>query len=358
MSSEAKVGAFVIVSLLTLGVATYFIRTTQSVRGQVPYKTYLRYAGGLAPGAAVLFGGIKVGQVTAVRPATKDPTQIEIDFNVKTGTPINQNSTARAGSVSVMSSPVLMISTGSNDARRLSPGEVVASQESVSMDEITQRFAKVADSADSLMTELRGEIPALTGDARKVLGNLNEISGPRNQEQIEQILTELRSEIPALTSDARKVLANLNEISGPRNQEQIEQILAEVNTLLKRESPMIAQITERISLLAEHADSVVASAGPVVQNIDRTVTNANKTIDAIRGPITKDLAELECAIYEARALLASVQNVVNANEGDIGETMQNLRSASENVRALSETLKQRPWNLIRATQPPDRKVPR
>src|SRR5215467_12163066 len=85
MNTEAKVGAFVIVSLLTLGVATYFVRTTQSVRAQVPYKTYLRYAGGLAPGAAVLFGGIKVGQVTAVRPWSEDPTRIEIRFAVTSG---------------------------------------------------------------------------------------------------------------------------------------------------------------------------------------------------------------------------------------------------------------------------------
>jgi phospholipid/cholesterol/gamma-HCH transport system substrate-binding protein len=358
MKTEAKVGAFVIVSLLTLGVTTYFVRTTQSVRGQVPYKTYLRYAGGLAPGAAVLFGGIKVGQVTAVQPGLEDPTRIEIAFNVKTDTPINQNSTARVGSVSLMSSPVLLISTGSNDARRLIAGEAVASQESMGMDELTQRVATVADSANSLVTELRGEVPALTGEARKFIANLNEISGPRNRERIEEILTQLHGEVPALTGEARKFIANLNEISGARNQERIEKILAEVNTLLNRESPKIAQITERISLLAQHADSVVVSAGPVVQNLDRTVTNANKTIDAIGGPLTKELAELACAIQEARALLANMQNLVQANEGDISETMQNLRSASENARALSELLRQRPWNLLLPQQPPDRKVPK
>ena len=48
------------------------------MRGQVTYNTHLRYAGGLAPGAGVLFGGIKVGQVTAVRPWSEDPTRIEI----------------------------------------------------------------------------------------------------------------------------------------------------------------------------------------------------------------------------------------------------------------------------------------
>ena len=86
MTTDAKVGAFVIASVLVLGSATYLVRTTQTVRGQVPYTTHLRYAGGLAPGATVLFGGIKVGQVTAVRPWAEDPTRIEIAFAVKSGT--------------------------------------------------------------------------------------------------------------------------------------------------------------------------------------------------------------------------------------------------------------------------------
>ena len=320
MSSEAKVGVFVIASLLVLGSAIYFVRTTQTVRGQVPYKTYLRYAGGLAPGAPVLFGGIKVGQITAVRPASEDPTRIEIAFDVKTGTPINEKSTAQVGSVSIMSSPALSITTGSNDARRLSASEVVPSEEAVSLEEITRRVAGVAESAGAVMAVLQREIPTLTGEAGTFL-------------------------------------ANLNEISGPRNQKQIERILADLNTLLSRESPKIAQITDRISELAKHADSVVVSIAPVVANVDRTVTNVNNTVDAVRDPLTKSLAELERTIHEARSLVASVQDVVRTNEGDIAETVRNLRTTSENVRALTESVKQRPWSLIRTKQPADRRVP-
>jgi phospholipid/cholesterol/gamma-HCH transport system substrate-binding protein len=320
MSNEGKVGVFVIAGLLVLSSSVYIVRTTQTVRGQVPYRTYLRYAGGLAPGANVLFGGIKVGQVTAVQPASEDPTRIEIAFEVKTGTPMNQKSTAEVGSVSVMSSPALSITTGSNDARRLSAGEVVPSQEAVSLGEITRRVAVVAESANALMTALAREVPILTGDARKVL-------------------------------------ANLNEISGPRNQKQIEGILADLNTLLKRESPKIAQITDQISALAKHADSVVKSVEPVVANVDRTVTNVNNTVDAVRAGVTKDLDELERTLRDARTLLASVQEIVRNNEGDVTETVRNLRVTSENVRALTESIKQRPWSLVRTKQPADRRVP-
>jgi ABC-type transporter Mla subunit MlaD len=286
----------------------------------VPYTTHLRNAGGLDPGAAVLFGGIKVGQVTAVRPWTEDPTRIEIVFAVKSGTPLNQKSTARVGTLSLMTPPALMITTGSNEAGRLSAGHIVPSAESLSIEEIEGRVAKLAESADVLITELHQAIPALTGDARTLLGNLNQLSGAQNQKRVEQILVSF-------------------------------------NTLLDRESPKIAQITDRISELAKHADSVVGSVEPVVKHVDQAVVNVDKTVNAIREPLTKDLTELESTLQAARTVMVDFQNIVGSNEADIGETVRNLRSASQNVRVLTESLKQRPWSLVRTKQPADRRVP-
>ena len=320
MTTEAKVGAFVIASLLSLGSATYFVHNTQSGRAQVAYKTRLRYAGGITSGAAVLFGGIKVGQVTAVAPWSEDPTRIEILFAVKSGTPLNQKSTATVGTVTVMTAPALMITTGSNEAGRLSAGGVVPSAEPVSLEELEGRVAKLAESADALVVEVRRAVPALTGDAQTLL-------------------------------------ANLKQITGEQNQKRIEQTLANLNTLLDRESPKIARITDQISELAKHADSVVGSVEPVVKHVDQAVADVDNTVTAIREPLTKDLTELGNTLQAAQTVLADVQNVVGSNEADIGETVRNLRSASENVRVLSDSLKQRPWSLIRTKQAADRRVP-
>jgi phospholipid/cholesterol/gamma-HCH transport system substrate-binding protein len=320
MSTEAKVGAFVIGTMLVLAVGVYLIQSTQEVKGQVSFKTYFRYAGGLAPGATVLFGGIKVGEVTSVKPSAGDPTQIEVTFNVKSGTPINRNSTAKTGTVTLMGTPALLITTGTHDAKRLKPGEAVQSEEAASLDEVTKQLAMVADSANALITDLREEIPELTARARTALDNMNDITGPYNQKRIAGILDQ-------------------------------------VNSILDRESPKIARITDQISELAGHADSVVLSAKPVFPNLDRTVTNVSDTVDQIRNSAMKDLDQLSAAIEQARATLVTAQNVVGTNAPELAETMRNLRATSENVRAMSESLKQRPWNLIRTTQPPDRKVP-
>ena len=321
MSTEAKVGVFLIVSLLVLGVAVYAVRTTQNVRGQVVYATRVSYAGGLAQDTPVLFAGIRVGQVISVRPSPADPTRIEITFSVTAGTPVNEECIARVGHVTLMGGPALFVTSGSNNARRLRPGEDVQSREAVSQDEIAARLATLADNASELMVELKQEIPAIAGDARAVL-------------------------------------ANLGEISGPTNQKHIEAVLAELDTMVRRESPKIAQITERMATLTGHADELVGSVKPLVTNLDQTVTNVNTTVDAVREPLITDLAELKRTLEGARALVDGLQRVIGDNQGDIQETVRSLRTASDNVRALSETLKERPWNLIRTSQPGDRKVPR
>jgi len=319
MSTEAKVGGFVIISILVLAVSIYSVHTTQTVRGQISYKSYLRYAGGLAPGAYVLFGGIKVGEVTAVQPWAVDPTLIEIIFQVKIGTPVNEKSTAQVGTVSIMSSPALSLTTGSNDARRLIPGQVVRSQEVISLEDVTQHVSALADSANKLMVELQ-------------------------------------TSVSPLARQAQAVLANLNEISGPRNQKEIQRILTQVNTLIEQQSPKVDQITTQVSSLAKRLDSVAGSLEPFIANADRTVINVSTTLDAVRDPARRDLVELGGTIQQARTLLGSMQELVRANQDNISEMVENLRTVSENLEVLTESLKQQPWSLVRIKQPPDRKV--
>ena len=78
MTTEAKVGAFVLGCFSILAFTVIYLMHAQFSGDTVPYRTYLRYAGGLEPGASVLFGGITAGKVTAVRPWATDPTKIEI----------------------------------------------------------------------------------------------------------------------------------------------------------------------------------------------------------------------------------------------------------------------------------------
>jgi len=307
VTTEAKVGSFVLGCFSVLAFTVIYLINAQLGGHTVPYRTYLRYAGGLEPGASVLFGGINVGKVTAVRPAASDPTTIELLLDVKENTPLNEKSVAKLGLVSVMSGAALSITTGSNDAKRLLPGSVVPSQEAASLDEIAGKMAVVADNANELITEARGELQGISGGARTLL-------------------------------------ANLNTVTGQPNQQRIRVLLDNVNAMIVTERPKIDRLTDQLNALSERADE--------------TIQNVNGTVNDVREPVRKDLVELQNTLLEAKQLLANMQVLVRANDYKIDDTIDNLRTATENLDQLTESVKQRPWSLIRIKQPEDRKVPK
>jgi phospholipid/cholesterol/gamma-HCH transport system substrate-binding protein len=307
MSTEAKVGAFVLSCFAVLAFTVIFLLNAQFSGGTVPYHTYLTYAGGLEPGASVLFGGINVGRVTAVRPWATDPTRIEILLEVKKDTPLNEKSVAKLGFVSVMNSAALSITTGSNDAERLSPGSTIASQESASLDDIAGKLATVADSANTLITQAQGE--------------LNDVSG-----------------------NIDHLLVNLDTMTGAPNQKKVQVILDNVDRLIADERPKIDRLTNELISVSQHADD--------------TIQNVNGTVTDVHDPIRKDLAELHTALEQANGLLQSMQVIVRANDYKINDTVENLRQATDNLNQFTDSLKQRPWSLVRIKQPSDRQVPK
>ena len=83
MSTEAKVGLFVVIAAVLCIGTVYYLGNEQWGHHATPYRTYLHYAGGVEPGTTVLFGGITAGRVTAVRAWNEDPTKIELLLEVR-----------------------------------------------------------------------------------------------------------------------------------------------------------------------------------------------------------------------------------------------------------------------------------
>jgi phospholipid/cholesterol/gamma-HCH transport system substrate-binding protein len=301
VTTEAKVGAFVLASLLILTSTVVYLANAQFRGSEVPYRTYLHYAGGLEAGAPVLFGGIKAGSVTAVHPWPPDPTRIEILVQLKEGTPVNQKSVAKLGSVSIMSEPALLVSTGTNDANRIASGQAIPSQEVVTLDEIAAKMAAVAGNANDLIVQVQGELGGISGDARTLLVNLN--------------------------------------------------------SLTTGERPKVDRIADQLLALSQHADAVVAKVGPVVDHADSAIQNVERAIGEVREPIGMDLAAIQSTLQQAKDVLSDMQGMVRANDFKIDDTMENMREATENLGQLTDQLKQRPWSLIRIKQPKERKVP-
>jgi len=309
MKTEAKVGAFVLICAAILLVSVYRITSAQIRGARVSYKTYLRNAGGLEPGADVLFGGITVGAVTSVGPDAQDPTRIEILMDVKQGTPVNAKCMARLESVTLVTNPVIAMSTGTNDAQRLPSGSVIPSEETMSVDEAERKIAALADSAHTLMDALQTDV-----------------------------------------TEAHQLIANLNDITGKPNQQHVANVLANADTMVARASPKIDRISDQLVKLTNDANDVMAKVGPALDNANATLSNANSTISSLRQPAQVDLDEV-------RKTLVDLQAQMRAKDQDLTNTLENVRMITDNLNELTESVKERPWSLVRIREPKDRKVP-
>jgi phospholipid/cholesterol/gamma-HCH transport system substrate-binding protein len=325
MSKELKVGAFVLASLLTfLGTLVYVDRLT-GVR--IPHRTYFTFAGGIDPGSQVRFGGMKVGSVTAVRQARQDPTKIEVLFEIKGGVPVNADSVAMLTSLSPLGDKYLEISTGSNKARRLGPGEVIPSVEPVSLDDLARQASELIPTIQSTFQDVHKDIDHLTGNANNVLGNLQAMTSPQNQRNFSLLLANARDLLDKESSRIDTVLRNFERASA------------------------------QASGTLDQANRTLSDIQTAARTANDTFVTANRTIGDIRDPIKIDLTELQRTMTEARRLIGDLNTVVSANRNNIDDTLENFRVASENLREVTNSIRQRPSILLRGKAAPDRAVP-
>jgi phospholipid/cholesterol/gamma-HCH transport system substrate-binding protein len=325
MSKELKVGAFVLASLLIfLGV---FVYVDQLAGVRVPFRTYFRYAGGIDPGSQVRFGGMKVGSVTAVRQSREDPTKIEILLEVREGVPVNASSIAMLTSLNPLGDKYLEITTGSNKAKRLSPGSKIPSVEPVSLDDLARQASELLPTIRSTFQDVQNNIDQLTGSAQIALANVQSMTGPRNQRNFALLLANTRHLIDQESPQIDKVLQNLERASA------------------------------QASGTLDQANGVFNQLQTMAQTANDTFAGANRTIEDMRSPIKADLAQLQQTMTEARQLIEELQTVVSANRDNIDDTLDNFRAASENLREVTASVRQRPSLLIRGKAAPDRAVP-
>jgi phospholipid/cholesterol/gamma-HCH transport system substrate-binding protein len=325
MSKELKVGVFVLTSLFIFLATLVYVDQLSGVH--VRYRTYFQNAGGVDPGSPVRFGGMKVGAVTAIRPSHEDPTKIEVLLEVKGGVAVNADSVATLTSLSPLGDKYLEISTGSNRAPRIPAGATIPSKESVSLNDLAERASTL--------------IPT-----------------------VQATLQDMQKDIDQLTGNAQGVLANIQSMTGPQNQRNFSSLLANARELLDKESPQVDRVLQNLERASSQASDALGQASDVMNQIQTTArtandtfANANKTVDELRDPIKTDLAELQHTMVDARRLIADLKTVVSANRNNIDDTIENFRAASENLRDLTASVKQRPWSLIRGKPAPDRPVP-
>jgi phospholipid/cholesterol/gamma-HCH transport system substrate-binding protein len=310
---QVWVGIFVLVAAALLIAAALSMSGVFS-RGNIPHRAYFKFGGGLERGAVVRFGGMEAGNVRRLHMDPHDSTRIEVDFSVRPDIPLKVDSVAKITSLGVLGDNYLELTTGSRHAALAEPGSVVKSAEAVSFDDLSDMAADLEPMAKQVLQTLDQRLNEL----QVTLARTNDLLNDRNRANISAALSSVRS---MLAEDQPKLLATLNNVQTAS-----------------------AQLT------------------PLLGDLKRTTAQANNTLGHVDGVVLENrqglrasVAQLQQTLVSASSVMDQLNRLLNYNTGNVDQLLVNVRITTQQLRELTEKLERRPYTLIRADNPRERK---
>jgi phospholipid/cholesterol/gamma-HCH transport system substrate-binding protein len=320
-NEEIKVGVVVVVAALLFLVALIFVGGVNLLRKRkVEYTTYFKFAGGLEPGSLVRFGGVKVGTIKSASLDQGDNTRIRIILQVDAGTPIRTNSKARISSLGFLGENYLEISAGTRDAARLPAGSEIPTAEIVQLADVFNNVNNITVNATKLVNDLDDRVLALSDNANQLIRNLNDVVSAENKEHFGSVLANTDGMLKESRPHLEKTLANLETASG------------------------------KVSPAMDNLNGTISKANNLTGHLDAVVVENRKEIH-------DTLLRLQTSLADAERMINDLDDTLGANRGNLDETLENIRATSENLKEFTDTLKQRPYSLIRIKTEKDRLPP-
>jgi phospholipid/cholesterol/gamma-HCH transport system substrate-binding protein len=310
---QAMVGLFVIVASALL-LATIFALSGAFGRAGATYRAHFPFAGGLEPGNAVRFGGLKAGRVETVRVDPENSTRIEVVFSVRPGLPVKTDSVAKISSLGALGENYLEITTGTAQAALAPDGSLLKSEEFVGFGDLTAKLSELGP------------------DAQKLLQNLN------------QRVVELQ-----------ETITRVNDLLNEQNRDNVGATIRNLRGMLEENRPTLKSAMSNVDVATGKVPPLLDDFKRTVERADKALANVDAMVVENREDIRKAIVELRDTLTSASQLVEQLNRTLTYNAENLDETLENVRITTENLKQFTDTIKARPASLIRSSGPPDRK---
>jgi phospholipid/cholesterol/gamma-HCH transport system substrate-binding protein len=244
----------------------------------------------------------------------KNPAQIDVVFSVQTDLPVKTDSRAKIMSMSPLGDNHLEIVPGRAQTALAPPGSLLPSDPYVDFNALT------------------AQINDLAPQAKQLIQSLNDRA------------TELK-----VTVD------RVNDLLNAQNRANLSATLADARGMIEENRPEIKSTIQRVNAASQKIE-------PLLQDLHKTSEEANKALDHIDEVLGENRADVRQAVIELRKSLTTFTDItgqlnqtLDVNSENIDELLDNFRRVSQNLKEFTDTIKKRPYTLIRATNPPDHK---
>jgi phospholipid/cholesterol/gamma-HCH transport system substrate-binding protein len=238
----ALIGLFVLAAIGAVFGFVYWLNNSGGLSERAVYRVrFENTVSGLLTGAAVLFNGIRVGEVTGLRLDPDQPRQVIATIAVVATTPIRADTQAGLEYQGLTGVPVVSLLGGASTAPLVSPSPaepplLVADPDAgQSMTEAARQAlrrvdAVLADNADPL---------------KSAIANLNTFTGAlaRNSDRVDTILASLEHAVGG--GAAKATIATYYDLTAPRSFPPTEKA-AKAQLVVPEPTALVALDTQRI----------------------------------------------------------------------------------------------------------------
>jgi ABC-type transporter Mla subunit MlaD len=183
-------------------------------------------------------------------------------------------------------------------------------------------------------------------DFNAITAQINEL-GPRAT----QLLTSLNDRATELKVTVERV----NDLLNAQNRANLSATLANTRGMIEENRPALHSTLQHINSVSEKLE-------PLLADFRKTSAEANKAIDHIDSLIGENRADIRQAVAELRRTLTNMTDLtshlnqtLDTNSENIDELLDNFRHVSENLKEFTNTIKSRPYTLIRSSSPREHK---
>lgn len=201
MSRNLRLGIFVAIAILVLGVSVFLIGGEQS-RFTRHYRVlaYFDNVQGLVEGSEVRVGGVQKGAVRriALPSGPSGRVIVELDMERETDSVVKQDSVASIRSNGLLGDQFVEVSFGSEGAGEIQDGATLQSREPSDMSAVVGKVETVLDRATGAL----GNIEQITGKVNDGHGTLGSLLNDRS------MYHEAKAGVTALKEDAQALKSN------------------------------------------------------------------------------------------------------------------------------------------------------
>ncbi len=232
---DIKVGAFVLVGLVVIGLTVFLIGDERSLfQPKEEFKAVFEDVQGLKRGSMVRMGGIDVGSVKGVR-YSKDRNDLKLYVTIVVvrdeSRRIREDSVISIAGKGLLGDKMMVITAGSPEKNAIPPGGTIPSKSSDNLEAALAKLSGIGDKAEKIVTNLEKTTSALaddqfTKDLKGTVHSLNNIlqSVDKGDGYASKILND-----PEEAQKLSRALTNLEKTSAKLNR-----TLTGVNSIVRR----------------------------------------------------------------------------------------------------------------------------